>query len=49
VNKILQLAKLYVQIINDLKPIFLANLQDLQQEITPTGNTFMQGFYGMQF
>jgi hypothetical protein len=49
VNKILRLAKLHVQIINDLKPIFLTNLQDLRQEITPTGNTLMQGFYGMQF
>jgi hypothetical protein len=49
VNKILRLAKLHAQIINNLKPRFLAKLQDLRQEITPTGNTLMQGFYGMQF
>lgn len=49
VPKILRLAKLHVQMVSELKPIFVANLQDLRNEITPTGSTLMQGFYGMQF
>ncbi len=49
VTKILRLAKLHVKLISDLKPIFITNLQDLRNEITPAGSTLMQGFYGMQF
>jgi hypothetical protein len=33
----------------DLKAIFLTNLQDIQTVIDQDGTTLMQGFYGMQF
>jgi hypothetical protein len=49
IQKILRLAKLHVKLISDLKPIFIVNLQDLRNEITPAGSTLMQGFYGMTF
>lgn len=47
--KILQLAKLHVSIIQDLKPIFIANLQNIHHAIKPDGETLLQGFYGMTY
>jgi hypothetical protein len=49
VNKIFSLAKLHVKMMQDLKAIFLTNLQDIQTVIDQDGTTLMQGFYGMQF
>jgi hypothetical protein len=49
VAKILSLAKLHVKIVQDLKPIFIANLKSIHNSIGPGGETLMQGFYGMQY
>jgi hypothetical protein len=49
VTKILSLAKLHVKIVQDLKTVFIANLQDIRNSITPDGTTLMEGFYGMQY
>jgi hypothetical protein len=46
VTKILSLAKLHVRIVQELRPIFLANLQNIHNTIND-GITLMQGFYGM--
>jgi hypothetical protein len=46
VAKILSLAKLHVRIIQELRPIFIANLQNIHNTIND-GFTLMQGFYGM--
>ncbi len=48
-TKILNLAKAHVTIVQDLKAIFLVNLQDIHNSITHDGTTLMQGFYGMQY
>ena len=47
--KIIQLTKLHVFIIQDLKPIFIANLQNIHHAIKPDGETLLQGFYGMTY
>jgi hypothetical protein len=47
IQKILRLAKLHESIISDLKPIFLANLSNIHTKINDTGETLLQGFYGM--
>jgi hypothetical protein len=49
ISKILQLAKIHVNIVHDLKPIFLANIQDIHNEINQDGESMLQGFYGMQY
>ncbi len=49
VQKILSLARLHVKIVQDLRPIFLSNLQDIHNSIDNGGTTLMQGFYGMQY
>jgi hypothetical protein len=49
VDKILRLAKLHVKIVQDLKAIFISNLQDIHNCISNDGTTLMQGFYGMQY
>jgi hypothetical protein len=41
--------KLHVKIIQDLKAIFLTNLQDIHGIISSDGATLMQGFYAMQY
>jgi hypothetical protein len=46
-HKILQLAKVHVTIIKDLRPIFVANGQNINNTISPTGQTLLQGFMGM--
>jgi hypothetical protein len=47
VHKIFQLAKVHVRICDNLKAIYIQNLQDIQNEIGPQGNTLMKGFLGM--
>lgn len=47
VHKILQLAKVHVTIIKDLRPVFVANVQNIHNIISPTGQTLLQGFMGM--
>jgi len=47
VIKIVQLAKVLVKICQDLKPIFLQNLQDIRNAISADGHTLMRGFLGM--
>jgi hypothetical protein len=49
VAKILRLAKLHVKIVQDLRVVFLVNLQDIHNQINHGGITLMQGFYDMQF
>jgi hypothetical protein len=49
VPKILRLARLHVKIVQDLRPIFLANLKDIRNSIAHDGTTLMEGFYGMQY
>jgi hypothetical protein len=49
VTKILGLVKLQVKIVQDLKTVFIANLQDIRNYITSDGTTLMEGFYGMQY
>jgi hypothetical protein len=49
IAKILRLAKLHVKIVQDLRVIFLINLQNIHNQINHDGITLMQGFYGMQF
>jgi hypothetical protein len=46
-HKILKLAKVHVTIIKDLRPIFVANVQNINNTISPTGQTLLQGFMGM--
>jgi hypothetical protein len=48
IPKILRLAKLHVSITHDLKPLFLANLQDIHTTISGMEETLLEGFYGMQ-
>jgi hypothetical protein len=48
VAKILSLTKLHVRIIQELRPIFIANLQNIHNDIND-GFTLMQGFYGMVY
>jgi hypothetical protein len=47
IQKIYQLAKLHVNIIEWLKPLYIANLQDINNEIDEMGTSLMHGFYGM--
>jgi archaellum component FlaC len=47
IQKIYQLAKLHVSIIDRLKPIYIANLQDINNVIDAQGTSLMHGFYGM--
>jgi hypothetical protein len=48
-TKILNLAKLHVKIVQELKAIFIANIQNIHNSINHGGRTLMQGFYGMQY
>jgi hypothetical protein len=48
ITKILSLAKLHVRIIQELRPIFLANLQHIHNGIND-GIMLMQGFYGVMY
>jgi hypothetical protein len=45
--KIYQLAKVHVKICQNLKPIFIQNLQDIRNAIASDGHTLMRGFLGM--
>jgi hypothetical protein len=47
ISKIFQLAQLHVSIVENLRPLYLANLQDINHLIDTLGNSLMQGFYGM--
>lgn len=47
VTKIYRLAKVHMQVIMDLKPIFLQNIRDLRNSIGPNFN-LRQGFCGME-
>jgi hypothetical protein len=47
IEKIYQLAKLHVSTIEALQPLFITNLQDVNNIIDDQGNSLMQGFYGM--
>ena len=47
-HKIFQLATVHVKICDNLKAIYVQNLQDIRNEIGPRGHTLMQGFLGMQ-
>jgi len=47
VVKIYQLAKVHVKICQNLKPIFIQNLQDIRNAIASDGHTLMRGFLGM--
>jgi hypothetical protein len=49
VAKILQLAKLHVKLIHDLKAIFIKNLKNIHNTIDDDGTILLQGFYGMTF
>jgi hypothetical protein len=49
VAKILNLAKLHVKMVQELKPIFIANLRNIHNDIAKEGITLLQGFYGMQY
>ncbi len=48
ITKLLSLAKLHVRIIQELRPIFLANLKNIHNGIND-GITLLQGFYGMTY
>jgi hypothetical protein len=45
--KIYQLAQLHVSIVTHLHPLFITNLQDINNIINKQGNSLLQGFYGM--
>jgi hypothetical protein len=47
VHKIFQLAKVHVRICDNLKAIYIQNLQDIRNEIGPQGNTLLKGILGM--
>jgi hypothetical protein len=47
ISKILQLAQLHSSIADDLKPIHVHNLQDINHVIDEEGHSLLQGFYGM--
>jgi hypothetical protein len=47
VYKIFQLARVHVKICDDLKAIYIQNLQDIRNEIGPQGHMLMKGFLGM--
>jgi hypothetical protein len=47
-EKIYKLAQLHVNIVEGLRPIFIANLQDINHIIDDHENSLMQGFYGIQ-
>lgn len=49
VSKILRLAQYHVSIIQDLKTVFISNLQNIHNKINVRGETLLQGFYGMTF
>ncbi len=46
-SKILRLAQYHVSIIQELKSIFIGNLQNIHNVININGETLLQGFYGM--
>ncbi len=46
-EKIYTLAKFHVSIIDGLQPLYISNLQDINNIIDEHGNSLMQGFYGM--
>jgi hypothetical protein len=48
VDKIYKLARLHVNLIESLRPMYVNNLQDINHVIDEDGNSLMQGFYGMQ-
>ncbi len=48
VDNIFHLATLHVKIVDNLKPTYGDNLQDINHVINDTGTASMQGFYGMQ-
>jgi len=47
ITKIYQLAHLHSSIIDDLKAIYVHNIQDVNKVIDDTGYSLLQGFYGM--
>jgi hypothetical protein len=47
ISKIFQLVQLHVTIVDGLRPLFIENLQDINNVIDDQGNSLMQGFYGM--
>jgi len=47
VSKIYQLAHLHSSIIDDLKPIYVHHIQDINNVIDDDGHSILQGFYGM--
>jgi hypothetical protein len=47
IQKIYHLAKLHVSVINDLKTIYLVNIQDLNMVVNDSGDPLMQGFLNM--
>lgn len=48
-EKIFRLAKIHATMVQDLKPIFLTNIQDIHNEINQDGDSMLQGFYGMEY
>lgn len=46
-GKIYRLAHLHSSIIDDLKPIYIHHIQDLNYVIDDEGHSLLQGFYGM--
>jgi hypothetical protein len=47
-HKFFQLAKVHVKICDNLKAIYVQNLQNIWNEIGPQGHTLMHGFLGIQ-
>ena len=47
IQKIYQLAQFHVSIINNLKTIYLVNLQDINNVVNTSGDPLMQGFLSM--
>jgi hypothetical protein len=48
IHKIFQLAKVHVKICDNLKAIYVQNLQNIWNEIRSQRHTLMRGFLGMQ-
>jgi hypothetical protein len=47
IEKIYRLAQLYVSILEDLKPIHITNLQDINHVIADSGDSLLHVFYAM--
>jgi hypothetical protein len=45
IQKKIQLAKIHVSIIADLRPIYLENLADIHSKVHDSGESILQGFY----